>query len=104
MKREVYPPNVWRTRLITLAFILAVAAPVPQAISYYKIIDLGTLGGNESGAYSINNQGQIVGYAYDSSGNFRATLFDPTGGGKNIDLGTLGGSTLGGLPTQQFEI
>jgi len=48
MKRKVYPPNVWRTRLITLAFILAVAAPARQAISYYKIIDLGTLGGRES--------------------------------------------------------
>jgi probable HAF family extracellular repeat protein len=33
-----------------------------------------------------------VGWAYDSSGRDRATLFDPTGDGNNIDLGTLGGS------------
>jgi len=91
MKREVNPPNVWRTKLISLAFILAVAAPAHQAIGYYKLIDLDTLGGNSSGAYSINNLGQIVGHADDSSGYTRATLFDPTGSGNNIDLGTLGG-------------
>jgi probable HAF family extracellular repeat protein len=38
---------------------------------------------------SINNSGQIVGGAYNSSGNARACLFDPTGGGANIDLNTL---------------
>jgi probable HAF family extracellular repeat protein len=92
MKRKVYPPNVWRTRLILLAFILAVAAPSRQAIAYYKIIDLGTLpSGRSSWASSINNLGQIVGEALGSSLNYRATLFDPTGGGNNIDLGTLGG-------------
>jgi len=90
MKREVNPPNVWRTKLITLAFILAVAAPAHQAIGYYQIIDLGTLNGcPSSNAYSINNHGQIVGWSQDSLKNERATLFDPTGGGKNIDLNTL---------------
>jgi probable HAF family extracellular repeat protein len=79
MKRKV--------KLIVLAFIWAVAAPAHRAIGYYQLIDLGTLGGTSSAAYSINNNGQIVGYAYDSSGIYRATLFDPTGGGNNIDLG-----------------
>jgi probable HAF family extracellular repeat protein len=78
-----------KIRLITLAFILAVAAPAQQAIGYYQIIDLGTLGGNESTARSINNNGQIVGWADDSSGNSIATLFDPTGGGNNIALSGL---------------
>ena len=32
MNRKVYPPNVWRARLITLTFILAVAAG-PQKLS-----------------------------------------------------------------------
>jgi probable HAF family extracellular repeat protein len=53
-------------------------------------IDLGTLGGWESMAYSINDNGQIVGYASSTPiGYFHATLFDPTGNGNNIDLNTL---------------
>jgi probable HAF family extracellular repeat protein len=54
------------------------------------IIDLGTLGGNHSAAYSINDVLQIVGWATDDSGRHHATLFDHTGGGNNIDLGSLG--------------
>jgi probable HAF family extracellular repeat protein len=51
-------------------------------------IDLGTLSGkSESGALSINNNGQIVGYATDINNNIRAVLFDPTGAKHNIDLG-----------------
>lgn len=51
------------------------------------------LGGNSSYARSINNSGQIVGTAGINMGKVQhnhATLFDPTGGGNNIDLGTLG--------------
>lgn len=62
-----------------------------SADAYYEVIDLGTLGGNESRAYSINDNGQIVGGAYNSSNYHRACLFDTTGGGANTDLGTLGG-------------
>ena len=53
----------------------------------YDVIDLGTLGNNWSAATAINNEGQIVGTCLDASGYFRAVLFDPTGGGNNIDLG-----------------
>lgn len=52
---------------------------------------LGTLGGDHSFAWSINDNGQICGQAYTSSGYGHATLFDSSGGGANIDLGTLGG-------------
>lgn len=52
-------------------------------------VDLGTLGGKSSNAYSINNREQIVGWATIASGSERATLFDPTGEGNNINLGTL---------------
>lgn len=60
----------------------------------YNAIDLGTLGGYDSCAYSINNNGQIVGESelapmYDLI-FIRAALFDPNG--NNIDLGTLSAS------------
>jgi probable HAF family extracellular repeat protein len=64
-------------------------------------IDLGTLGGAESWAHSINNSLQIVGYSYISPpgprglGNKHACLFDSSGFGANIDLGTLGGDDSG---------
>ncbi len=56
----------------------------------YALIELGGLPDrNLSNAHSINNDGQIVGR---SMHGFEATLFDSTGNGNNIDLGTLGGS------------
>ena len=44
-------------------------------------------------ARSINDTGQIIGWAKYMTGNLyiHATLFDPTGAGNNIDLGTLEG-------------
>lgn len=56
-------------------------------------INLGTLGGNESFAYSLNDYMQIVGYAENLAGHTLATLFDPTGNGNNISLGSLPGYT-----------
>ncbi|MFH1369735.1 MAG: DUF3466 family protein [Planctomycetota bacterium] len=72
----------------------AVHATLFDATGGGNNIDLGTLDGPDSLAYSINNNGQIVGYASasDVAGDWHATLFDATGGGNNIDLGTLGGS------------
>jgi uncharacterized membrane protein len=82
----------------------------PDPLHYYKDravlfdptggqnnVDLGSLPGYDySLAFSVNNNGQIVGRAnnLDMSGenwNPRAVLFDPTGDGNNIDLGTLPG-------------
>lgn len=77
------------------AVLLTALIPSPAATAIrYNITDLGTLPGYESSrAWSINNKGQIVGEAFDSYSLFRsrAILFDPTGAGNNIDLGTLGG-------------
>ncbi|MBN2137438.1 MAG: right-handed parallel beta-helix repeat-containing protein [Sedimentisphaerales bacterium] len=58
----------------------------------YDIIDLGTLGGERSLAFSINNYRQIVGWALNADGKTRATLFDYANPANNRDLGTLGGN------------
>lgn len=65
-------------------------APTAWAAMPYSLTDLGTLGGGESGAYDINNAGQVVGYATTSSGVSHAFLYS---GKAMIDLGTLGGAT-----------
>jgi probable HAF family extracellular repeat protein len=53
-----------------------------------KTIDLGTLGGRESGAAAINNRGQIVGVSDTKHGTSHAFLWQ---NGRMTDLGTLGG-------------
>ena len=61
-----------------------------------QILDLGTLGGNESSAFSVNNRGQVVGVAVNTipdpfsffGTELRAFLWQD---GAMQDLGTLGG-------------
>ena len=50
--------------------------------------DLGTFGGSESKAYGINDNGQVVGYAYNTNALWHAFLYS---GGNMTDLGTLPG-------------
>ena len=52
------------------------------------VLDLGTLGGEDSWAYGLNNLGQVVGWAELYEGNYHAFVYD---GGDLVDLGTLGG-------------
>lgn len=57
-----------------------------------SVTDLGTLGGTGSAAFGINDNGQIVGIAAISSGDFHAFLWTAKKG--MIDLGTLPGATV----------
>jgi len=54
------------------------------------MIDLDTLGGNDSSARGINDIGQVVGSSKTSSGEKHAFLYE---NGTMTDLGTLGGNT-----------
>jgi probable HAF family extracellular repeat protein len=77
---------------LAVAGCLAAGLSSPaQAAPLYRLTDLGTLGGAFSSVTAINDAGQIVGIAQIATGESRATLFDPSGGGANRDLGTLDG-------------
>jgi probable HAF family extracellular repeat protein len=78
-----------RERILFCASLTIILIISNSTFGYYNIIDLGSLGGSKSGAYSVNDSGQIVGYSYDSSGNTHACIFDSTGdSNKHIDLGS----------------
>jgi probable HAF family extracellular repeat protein len=70
-------------------------ALTPSANAYREVIDLGMLPGyGNSAAYSINDNGQIVGVVSKNSPEYldftgHAVLFDPTGNGNNVDLNLL---------------
>jgi probable HAF family extracellular repeat protein len=73
---------------------LAVLALATAAqAQFYAVTDLGTLGGTNGMAYSINNHEQIVGTAQTATGNNHAFMFQ---GGRMMDLGTMGGSNSWG--------
>jgi len=72
-----------------LAFALS-AATLSAEAQLYHVTDLGTLGGNTSSAFTISEDGEIVGNADTAGGNAHAFLYS---GGVMNDLGTLGGTT-----------
>lgn len=78
-----------RTLHVALAAALALAC-LPAQSADWSITDLGTLGGIFSRAFDINDSGQVVGAAADSSGATRAFVY--SSGGMS-DLGTLGGGS-----------
>ena len=94
--------NLFRT-LVMLWVVLAVVAVVlfgvdprsaetqTTAPSYYKVQDLGTLGGSASWSSAINDSGQVIGSSYLAGDqNRHAFLYKD---GKMTDLGTLGGAS-----------
>src|SRR6478736_863101 len=52
------------------------------------MVDLGTLGGSYSSAFSLNNRGQVVGLADDATGSTRPFIWDASSG--MVDLGLPG--------------
>ena len=66
------------------------AAQVAANVPRYEVIDLGTLGGNESQAWGINEQGEVVGSSETGDGSVHAFRYSK---GTMRDLGTLGGRT-----------
>jgi len=58
----------------------------------HKITDLGTLGGDTSGATVVNDEGQVVGESATTGDHYPHAFFWTQKGGM-VDLGTLGGTT-----------
>jgi probable HAF family extracellular repeat protein len=79
----------WSKKFLGPLFSVLIAAGVVYAAPVYNIRDLGTLGGNWSKAWGINNQGNIAGAAYVAGNVEHAALWQA--GVPAEDLGTLGG-------------
>src|SRR5438046_9823874 len=81
---------------LLIAILLAANAGAAYAAETPFIpIDLGTLGGLNSGAGAVNDSGEIVGFS--ALPVFGAHAFSWTAAGGMIDLGTLGGPGSGAL-------
>src|SRR5829696_4968676 len=108
--------NLFRTLLLVPVLLVAVAVALfgvglrtaePQTTTasttpYYKVQDLGTLGGDSdvqanqaNGATSINDSGRVIGTSFTSDGRPHAFLYDENATPKMQDLGTLGGNYSG---------
>jgi probable HAF family extracellular repeat protein len=60
--------------LLVLALLLGWTATLSADV-LYSVTDLGTLGGGISGAFGINNAGQVTGYADTADGTTHAFLY-----------------------------
>lgn len=76
-----------KLKMMWIGIAACLLCPSIMAEIRYAVTDLGTLGGSISNACFVNDMGQIVGYAGNAYDISRATLFDPSGNGINIDLG-----------------
>ena len=93
-----------------VAFVLLLGA-LPAVAETYRVTDLGTLGGDQSSASAINEQGQVVGWALTGAvdpdgGSIRHAFLwlpEPAAGlGAGIhDLGTLGGDNSWALDVNE---
>jgi probable HAF family extracellular repeat protein len=75
--------------LTCLVFLgVGVSQPAGTQNTAYNVIDLGTFGGTRSVALSINNSGQVAGFAETVDGRSQAFVYTD---GTLFNLGTLGG-------------
>src|SRR6266403_1632119 len=81
--------------LILCAVLLgaAVTRHTGAATTPFVAVDLGTLGGDFSFAYDVNDRGQVVGDSF-TTGNAADHAFSWTPAGGMTDLGTFGGSSF----------
>jgi probable HAF family extracellular repeat protein len=63
--------------MIAVLFAALCGPACAQTVPAYAFVDLGTLTGQSAIATSINNAGQVAGWALDSSGNQRAFRITP---------------------------
>lgn len=82
---------------IFLAGIFAASIPA-MAHAGWSITGLGTLGGDYSTAWAINDSGQVVGESLNADGDFLAFITGPDG------VGMTGLIALGGKPSNAYDI
>lgn len=72
--------------ILTSCAVFGLISSKPSiAAVMYSVTNIGTLGGEFSTAYDINDNGQVVGYAATSTSGGRAFLWDSTSGIRNLD-------------------
>ena len=77
------------TKLVLVAGILLALVSLsflPAAAQSYSVTDLGTLGGQYSGAFAVNDRGQVVGLADLSNTTQRAFIWSAGTGMRNLGL------------------
>ena len=75
--------------VLAAVVVLGLTSSAALAEVRYTVTGLGTLGGSFSGAFGINDAGQVVGWADTASGAEHAFIYTPGSG--ITDLGNLGG-------------
>lgn len=97
-----------RTHVVGIVFLDGVDADPPSTTRAYRwtpengMQDLGTLGGTDASAWSINERGDVAGGSVDEEGEFQAFLWSPGVGMRG--LGTLGGGFAVGYSLNQRRV